>query len=218
MDPLQRCLFTIFSTLVALSCCVYFYQSSKNRSRSCRAPPQAGGALPIIGHMHLLGGQQLTHKTLGAMADKHGPVFSIRLGSNKVLVVSSWEMAKECFTVHDKVFSTRPNTVASRLLTYVSAMFGFAPYGPYWREMRKIATVELLSSNRIDMLEHIRVSEVNTAIRELYNSWIGKGSGESGVCVDMKQWFGDLTHNIAMRMVGGKRYFGPNAEHEDERN
>ncbi|KAK8608669.1 hypothetical protein V6N13_024083 [Hibiscus sabdariffa] len=96
-----------------------------------------------------LGGQQLTHKTLGAMADKHGPVFSIRLGSNKVLVVSSWEMAKECFTVHDKVFSTRPNTVASRLLTYDSAMFGFAPYEPYWREMRKIATVELLSSNRI---------------------------------------------------------------------
>ncbi|KAK8511450.1 hypothetical protein V6N12_038053 [Hibiscus sabdariffa] len=83
------------------------------------------------------------------MADKHGPVFSIRLGSNKVLVVSSWEMAKECFTVHDKVFSTRPNTVASRLLTYDSAMFGFAPYEPYWREMRKIATVELLSSNRI---------------------------------------------------------------------
>ncbi|KAK8481451.1 hypothetical protein V6N13_024084 [Hibiscus sabdariffa] len=53
---------------------------------------------------------------------------------------------------------------------------------------------------------------MKTAIRELYNLWLGKRSGESGVCVDMKQWFGDLTHNIALRMVGGKRYFRPNAD------
>lgn len=33
--------------------------------------------------------------------------------------------------------------------------------------------------------------------------------------MDMKQWFGDLTHNIALRMVGGKRYFGPNADCEE---
>ncbi|GMI94027.1 cytochrome P450, family 82, subfamily C, polypeptide 4 [Hibiscus trionum] len=211
MDPLMQYLFTICCTLTLLSC-IYFYHSSEIRSRSCRAPPQAGGALPIIGHMHLLGGQQLTHKTFGAMADKYGPVFSIRLGSNKALVLNAWEMAKECFTVHDKVFSTRPSITASKLLGYDFAMFAFTPYGPYWREMRKIAILELLSSNRINMLEHIRVSEVKTAVRELYRSWLGRGSGQSGVCVDMKEWFGDLTHNIALRMVGGKRYFGPNAD------
>ncbi|KAE8696185.1 Cytochrome P450 82C2 [Hibiscus syriacus] len=209
MDPLLQGLFTILSTL-ALSCCIYFYQSSNKRS--CRSPPQAGGALPIIGHMHLFGGQQLTHKTLGAMADQYGPVFCIRLGSNKALVLNAWEMAEECFTVHDKVFSTRPNIAASKLLGYDFAMFGFAPYGPYWREMRKIATVELLSNNRIDMLEYIRVSEVKTATRELYRSWLGKGCEGSGVLVDMKRWFEELTHNIALRMVGGKRYFGPDTD------
>ncbi|KAH1082200.1 hypothetical protein J1N35_021961 [Gossypium stocksii] len=57
-------------------------------SRSCSAP-QADGALPIIGHMHLFGGQQLTHKTLGGMADKYEPVFSLRLGSHEVLVLNS---------------------------------------------------------------------------------------------------------------------------------
>ncbi|XVF59523.1 hypothetical protein PTKIN_Ptkin07bG0282800 [Pterospermum kingtungense] len=182
--------------------------------RSCTAP-QAGGALPIIGHMHLLGGQQLTHKTFGAMADKYGPVFSLRLGSHKVVVLNSWEVAKECFTVHDKVFSSRPTVAASKYLGYDFAMFGFAPYGSYWREIRKIAIVELLSNHRIDMLKHIRASEVKTTIRELYKSWLSKGSGETGVLVDMKQWFGDLTYNIAFRMIGGRRYFGPNADCED---
>ncbi|KHG04233.1 Cytochrome P450 protein [Gossypium arboreum] len=124
-------------------------------------------------------------------------------------------MAKECFTVHDKVFSTRPIITASKILGYDFAMFGFAPYGPYWREIRKITTIELLSNHRIDMLKHIRVSEVKSAIRELYKSWLSKGNGGSGVSVDMKQWFGDLTHNIALRMVGGKRYFGPNADCEE---
>ncbi|TYI01607.1 hypothetical protein ES332_A11G213400v1 [Gossypium tomentosum] len=202
MDPLLQCFFSICCTLFALFSCIYFYQSSKKPSRSCSAP-QAGGALPIIGHMHLFGGQQLTHKTLGGMAAKYGPVFSLRLGSHEVLVLNSWEMAKECFTVHDKVFSTRPIITASKILGYDFAMFGFAPYGPYWREIRKITTIELLSNHRIDMLKHIRVSELS------------KGNGGSGVSVDMKQWFGDLTHNIALRMVGGKRYFGPNADCEE---
>ncbi|MBA0729312.1 hypothetical protein Golax_025938 [Gossypium laxum] len=183
MDPI---LFSIFCTLFSLFSFIYLYRSSKKGSRSCSAP-QAGGALPIIGHMHLFGGQQLTHKTLGGMADKYGPVFCIRLGSHDVLVLNSWEMAKECFTVHDKVFSTRPNIAASKLLGYDFAMFGFAPYGSYWREMRKIATIQLLSSNRIDMLKHIRVSEVKTAVRELYKTWLSEG----------------------------KRYFGPNADCEE---
>ncbi|GMI76926.1 cytochrome P450, family 82, subfamily C, polypeptide 2 [Hibiscus trionum] len=214
MDLLLQSLCSIFCTLIALISCLHFYRSSKKPRRSCSAP-KAGGALPIIGHMHLFGGGQLTHKTLGGMADKYGPVFSIRLGSHDALVLSSWEMAKECFTVHDKIFSTRPTIAASKLLGYDYAMFGFSPYGSYWRQMRKIATVELLSNNRIEMLQHIRVSEAQAAMRELYKSWVSKGGGESGVLVDMKQWFGDLTHNIALRMVGGKRYFGENADCEE---
>ncbi|KAL9327700.1 hypothetical protein ACSQ67_002703 [Phaseolus vulgaris] len=50
------------------------------------------------------------------MAEKHGPIFTIKLGSYKVLVLSSWEIAKECFTVHDKAFSTRPCVAASKLM------------------------------------------------------------------------------------------------------
>ncbi|MBA0575400.1 hypothetical protein Golob_027485 [Gossypium lobatum] len=73
-------------------------------------------------------------------------------------------MAKECFTVHDKVFSTRPNIAASKVLGNDFAMFGFNTYGPYWR--------------------------LKSAIRELYKSWLSKGNGESGVSVDMKQWLG----------------------------
>lgn len=217
MDTVQF-LLTLISSFFAMLVCIFFYQLKRpttNKKKTCTAP-EAGGSWPIIGHMHLLGGRQLTHRTLGAMADKYGPVFTIRLGSHRVLVLSGWEMARECFTVHDKVFSTRPSIAASKLLGYDYAMFGFAPYGSYWREMRKIATIELLSNHRLDMLKHILTSEVKTVIKVLYKLWVSKGSAESGVLVDMKQWFGELTHNIALRMVGGKRYFGANADFDED--
>ncbi|XP_015890088.3 cytochrome P450 CYP82D47-like [Ziziphus jujuba] len=218
MDSLPNLLLTVICIVLPLLICFIFYHLNRpnsSKTRKCTAP-QAGDAWPVIGHLHLFGGQQLTHKTLGAMADKYGPVFTVRLGSHQVLVLNSWEIARECFTIHDRAFSNRPSITASKLLGYDYAMFGFAPYGPYWREMRKIATIELLSNHRLDMLKHIRESEVQIMIKELYNMWISKGSAGGRVLVDMKQWFGDLTHNIALRIVGGKRYFGVGADFEEE--
>ncbi|XP_059456444.1 cytochrome P450 CYP82D47-like [Corylus avellana] len=208
MDPVLQFPSAIISTLLALLLlCVFVYQKKKptpHKKTTCSIP-QAGGAWPFIGHLHLLGDQQLTHKTLGAMADKYGPVFTINLGSHKVVVLSCWEMAKECFTVHDKIFSTRPTILASRVLGYENAMFGFAPYGPFWREMRKITTIELLSTHRLDMLKQKRSSQVEAAIRELFELCVGKGCAETGVLVEMKHWFGDLMLNVFLRMVAGKQ-------------
>lgn len=168
--------------------------------------PEAGGAWPIIGHMHLFGGRKLTYKVLGAMADKYGPFFTIKIGSHKTLVVSSWEAARECLTVHGKNFSDKPTTQASRLLGYNNAMFGFAPYGPHSREMRKIVTVQLLSNQRLETFKHLRSSEVKTSINELHK--ICTSSKQSGLVMDMKQWFKDLTHSVNLRMVAGRRFYG----------
>ncbi|KAH6791445.1 cytochrome P450 [Perilla frutescens var. frutescens] len=197
-------LFTILSFF--LFAIYYFYHYQLRNPRNKKRLPRAGGALPIIGHLHLFGGKQLLHKTLAAMAEKHGPVFTVKLGSQENMVVSSWETAKECFTTLDKVFADRPNSTATRLLGYNGAMFGFARYGPYWRQMRKIATLELLSHRRIDMMSHIRASELQASLKQLYNLWA------NGETVDMKQWFGDLTLNTSVRMVGGKRRDGGGRE------
>ncbi|KAF7852272.1 hypothetical protein BT93_L4566 [Corymbia citriodora subsp. variegata] len=155
------------------------------------------------------------HKTLGSMADKYGPIFAIRLGSHRAIVVSSWEVAKECLTVHDKAFADRPMVTATKLMCYGGAMFGFAPYGEYWREMRKIATIELLSNHQLDSLKHIRAFEVKTAIKDLFKAWVEKGRPRSGVLVEMKSWLGDLMLNIMMKVVGGKRYCGSNTDCDD---
>lgn len=206
---------TIVTILVSLLFLWYAYVGKRRNSKSKEAPVPAG-AWPVIGHLHLLGGEnQLLYRTLGAMADQYGPAFNIWLGSRRAFVVSNWEVAKECFTTNDKALASRPTTVASKLMGYNYAVFGFAPYSPFWREMRKIATLELLSNRRLEMLKHVRLSELNMGIRDLYNSCV-QNSSQSRVLVELNRWLEELTLNMVVRMVAGKRYFGVSANCDDD--
>ena len=194
----------------------YYLLVRRSRAGKRRIAPEAAGAWPIIGHLHLLGGSQLPHVTLGTMADKYGPIFTIRLGVHRALVVSSREVAKECFTTNDSAVSGRPKLVAPEHLGYNYAMFAFSPYDAYWREVRKIVNTELLSNRRLELLKDVRASEVETSIKELYKLWAEKKNELGHVLVEMKQWFGDLSMNVILRMVVGKRYFGVGAGGEEE--
>ncbi|PRQ20001.1 putative cytochrome P450 [Rosa chinensis] len=105
---------------------------------------------------------------------------------------------------------------------YNYAMFALALTGPYWREIRKITTLELLSNRRLELLKHIRVSEVSTFLKEMYKTWssranVNKGLNSDQVLVELNQWFGDLTLNMILRMVAGKRYsFATDEEEKKE--
>ncbi|KAL3509884.1 hypothetical protein ACH5RR_029285 [Cinchona calisaya] len=175
-------------------------------------PPEVGGAWPIIGHLHLFGDSKPAHIIFAAMADKYGQAFTVRLGQYRPLLVSSWELIKELYNIQDTVALDRPKSSVAKNLGYDYAMFGFCPYGPYWREIRKLVAVELLSVRRLELLKHIRISETEICIKVLYKLWNKKrnvsSSSKGHVLVEMKQWFEDLTLNVILRMVAGKRYFG----------
>ncbi|KAL2346357.1 hypothetical protein Fmac_000357 [Flemingia macrophylla] len=205
----SRELFTIFLGLLLFLCLL----SSIWRKRSRNEPPEASGAWPLIGHLYLLSRSKAPHVTLGDMADKHGPIFTVRLGVHKTLIVSNSEMAKQCFTVNDKAFANRPKTLAFKVLGYNYSMIAVSPYGSYWRKVRKIATLELLSARGIEMLKDVIESEVKAAVKESYNVWLNnKKSGSENVETEMQKWFGDIILNIIFRAVVGKRFVG-----DDER-
>ncbi|XP_028779091.1 cytochrome P450 CYP82D47-like [Neltuma alba] len=187
-------------------------RSRRNKTTPRKPPPEAGGAWPVIGHLHLLGGPEPPHIALGKMADKYGPIFSLRLGVHPTLIVSSWEIAEECFSVHDRAFAGRPKILAFEILGYNCGMFGTSPYGPYWRHIRKIVTLKVLSNHRLEMLKHVRESEVKSAMKDTYDRWMESKNNEGGgnsqsvsLSCEMKKWFGDITFSVVLRMVAGKR-------------
>ncbi|XP_077216361.1 xanthotoxin 5-hydroxylase CYP82C4-like [Tasmannia lanceolata] len=186
---------------------------ARARSKTKNAPEPAGG-WPVIGHLHLLrGSKQPLFRTFATMADIYGPAFMLRLGTRRALIVSSPELAKECFTTNDKALAARPRSAAGKYMGYNFAMFGAAPYGPYWRQMRRIATVELLSNRRLELLKKVRITEIDLVIKELYGLCVK--NDQNPVKVDMKRWFIDLTFNVAVMMIAGKRYFRYSGECEE---
>ncbi|KAF9600416.1 hypothetical protein IFM89_009331 [Coptis chinensis] len=208
----------------------FWYKSAPSKSSTTNykrrnVAPVAGGAKPILGHLQMLMGGELPHHVLGKLADKYGPAFMIQIGPHPELVVSSWELAKECFTTNDKYFTNRPSNMAMKLLTYDQASVGFAPYGPLWVEMRKVSKSNLLTSQRIQMQNQVRASEVGAFFNELYqlcstsndttctvtDGAIGHEVGQGSVIVEMNKWFEELTLNVVTRMVSGKQNYGTKA-------
>nr|KAJ0214589.1 hypothetical protein LSAT_V11C400205200 [Lactuca sativa] len=104
-------------------------------------------------------GSELPQKVLGAMAEIYGPIFSIKLGVHRALVISSGEIAKDFYTTNDKVFVSRPKSMAVVLMGYNYAMFGLAPYGDYWRQVRKIIMLE------VDMQQWFKNLMLNVIVR-----------------------------------------------------
>ncbi|KAK3417634.1 cytochrome P450 CYP82D47-like [Eucalyptus grandis] len=204
----------IILAILVLSIFVLFKSTSSSKLKT---PPEAPRAWPVIGHLPILAKSKLPHKTLASMADQCGPIFTVRVGTFQALVVSGSEMVKECFTKNDIALSTRPRHVAQKILGYSYAMFPFAPYGPYWREVRKMVTLELLSSRRVkSFLNPIQASEADVAIQELHELWIENKDDSGHVIVDLKQWFAKLTLNVILRIVAGKRYRAADEEKKQQ--
>ncbi|KAG2380939.1 Cytochrome P450 [Vigna angularis] len=194
---------------------VRFIRSPKQRKGT--KVPEPHGALPLIGHLYLLNGRIPYFRTFSAMAEKYGPVFCVKLGCHPTIVVNNREIAKECLTTNDRIFASRPNTSAGRLMGYNNAVFALAPYGNYWREIRKMAVLEILSSHRLEKLKHVRDSETLSLVKNLYSSMTVssaknvKGSTE----VAISNLLEHMTFNIIVRMIAGKRFGGDTSNDED---
>ncbi|KAM0927357.1 hypothetical protein ACQ4PT_002828 [Festuca glaucescens] len=138
----------------------------RRAGRAFRLPPSPW-ALPVLGHLHHLAGN-LPHRALRDIARLHGPLVLLRLGVLPMVVVSSAEAAREVMVTHDVDFATRPFTRTLRLAVAQGANgIIFAPYGDEWRQIRKICTVELLSTRRVHSFRSVREEEAGRLLREV---------------------------------------------------
>ena len=124
---------------------------SSREGRLIKLPP-GPSTLPLLGNLHQLG--PLPHRALRDLARVHGPVMRLRLGRSPAVVLSSAAAAWEALRGHDLDCCTRPVSAGTRRLTYDLKNVAFAPYGAYWREARKLLTLELLSARR-DQVERL---------------------------------------------------------------
>ncbi|KAK4281836.1 hypothetical protein QN277_013284 [Acacia crassicarpa] len=158
--------------------------------------PPSPLALPIIGHLHLLA--PIPHQALRKLSQRHGPIIQLFLGSAPCVVASTPETAAEFLRTHEASFSNRPQNTSVDLLTYGSQDFSFAPYGPYWKFIKKLCMSQLLGARTLDQLLPVRRQETLRFLRVLLNK------AERGEVVDVGGELLTLSNNIVSRMLMGQ--------------
>ncbi|KAJ6919345.1 hypothetical protein NC651_013336 [Populus alba x Populus x berolinensis] len=139
----------------------------KLKKRKLNLPPSPA-KLPIIGNLHQLG--NMPHISLRGLAKKYGPIIFLQLGEIPTVVISSAGLVKEVLKTHDLVISSRPQLFWAKHLFYGCTDIAFAPYGAYWRNVRKICILELLSAKRVHWYSFVREEEVARLIRRIAES------------------------------------------------
>uniref|UniRef100_A0A6P3YSE0 cytochrome P450 81E8-like n=1 Tax=Ziziphus jujuba TaxID=326968 RepID=A0A6P3YSE0_ZIZJJ len=198
-------LYAILSFIIFLFAFKFFTKAKTPYKNLPPGPP----SLPIVGHLYLL--KPPVHRTFHRLSQKYGPIFSLWFGSHRVVVVSSATAVHECFTKNDIVLANRPQLVRGKHVAYNYTTMVAAPYGDHWRNLRRIGSIEIFSASLLNMFLSIRKDEVKRLLFKL-----SQNSVQDFKRVEMKSMLLELTFNIIMRMVAGKRYYGDEVSDEEE--
>ncbi|WMV25696.1 hypothetical protein MTR67_019081 [Solanum verrucosum] len=90
----------------------------------------------------------------------------VRLGLVPTIIASSADAAEKVLKTYDHIFASRPHHEASQYLAYGQKNMAFAKYGVYWRNMRKLCTLHLLSNRKINSFQSMRKQEVQSGEAE----------------------------------------------------
>lgn len=167
-------------------------KSNEKRRNLPPSPPK----LPIIGNLHQLG--NMPHISLCRLAEKFGPIIYLQLGQIPTVVVSSSRMAKEVMKTHDLALSSRPKIFSAKHLFYNCTDMVFSPYGAYWRHIRKICILELLSAKRVQSFSFVREEEVARLVERVAVSSPGT--------TDLSKLIGLYANSVVCRVAFSKDY------------
>ncbi|KAG9132958.1 hypothetical protein Leryth_021850 [Lithospermum erythrorhizon] len=172
----------------------WLLKPSINRNKN---KPPSPRKLTILGNLHQL--SSLAHHSLHALSTKHGPIMLLHFGSYPTLIISSVEGAKEVMKTHDLIFASRPETSLAKRLLYNMKTTSVAPHGEYWRQLKSICVLQLLSNKRVRSFQSIRLEETENLLKSVQESSV-LGS------VDLSEMFASLTNAVVCRAAFGKKY------------
>ncbi|XP_034631698.1 cytochrome P450 2H1-like [Trachemys scripta elegans] len=135
MEPLGAT--TVF--LAVCVSCLLFFSAWRKMSGSGKLPP-GPVAFPIIGNMLQLNVRNLP-QSIHELSTKYGPVFTIYLGSLRVVVLYGQEAVKEALIDQGDEFSGRGKlALADKLIKGAGIIFS---NGERWKQLRRFALTTL---------------------------------------------------------------------------
>ncbi|KAH0981085.1 hypothetical protein GBA52_008262 [Prunus armeniaca] len=168
----------------------------KSQAKGLSKLPPGPKQLPIIGNLHQFIGA-LPHHAVTDLCNKHGPVMKLQLGEVFAVIISSPEAAKEVLKTSEISFAQRPEVYAVEIMSYDHSGIVFAPYNEYWRQLRKISMMELLSTNRVRSFKSIREEEVWNLVEFV--------AASEGHTINLSDKIYTMTNDVVSRAAFGNK-------------
>ncbi|XP_066856500.1 cytochrome P450 2H1-like [Anser cygnoides] len=129
------------TTIILLVCisCLLLFAAWRSISRTEKEPP-GPMALPVIGNMFQLNPWNLP-ESLKELSKKYGPVFTIYLGPQKIVVLYGYEAVKEALIDQADNFSGRGNLPLLKKLFEGTGIV--TSNGETWKQLRRFALTTL---------------------------------------------------------------------------
>ncbi|XP_058730861.1 cytochrome P450 736A117-like [Vicia villosa] len=191
--------FTIFSLLLSFFFIIKYWYYSNNSSATTKNYPPSPPRFPLLGNLHQLG--LFPHRTLQTLSHKYGPLMLLYFGKVPVLVVSSADAARKVMKTHDLVFSDRPQSKNFDILLYGSKDVASCAYGEYWRQIRSLCVLHVLSNRRVQSYRRVREEETSRLM-----DYIKEYSSSASSPLNLSELCSTVTNDIICRVALGKRY------------
>ncbi|KAI7745497.1 hypothetical protein M8C21_028960 [Ambrosia artemisiifolia] len=117
-------------------------------------PPQ----MPIIGNLHQVGDNP--HVSTAKMAKKFGPLISLRLGKQLLVVASSPETAMGILKTQDRHLSSRTVPAAFQQETIIPHSLIWSECNQTWKNLRTLCRTEMFSTKALESQSRIREEKV----------------------------------------------------------
>ncbi|XP_058085878.1 geraniol 8-hydroxylase-like [Magnolia sinica] len=150
-------IYTLLLCISSMWACIHLLLLTRKKSGTAKLPP-GPFPLPIVGNLFQLGNKP--NESLAQLAESHGPLMTLRLGSITTVVVSSANIAKEVLQKHDLAFAGRNVPDAARALHHRESSMVWLPVDQRWRKLRTICNSHIFTTQRLDANQGLRCRKV----------------------------------------------------------
>uniref|UniRef100_A0A0D3HSB7 Cytochrome P450 n=1 Tax=Oryza barthii TaxID=65489 RepID=A0A0D3HSB7_9ORYZ len=169
-------------SLELLLLCSHVFQLLSDARR--RLPP-GPRPLPVIGNLLDVAGE-LPHRSLSRVAERYGPLVTLRLGTTLAVVASSPATAREVLHRHGASITDRGTPDAWRTEGHESnSIFALPTRHHRWRALRRLGAEQLFSPRRVEKQRPLRRDAVRGLLRHVSELAAASGGGGGTAVVDV---------------------------------
>ncbi|XP_042488673.1 ent-kaurene oxidase-like isoform X2 [Macadamia integrifolia] len=154
--------------------------------------------LPLIGNL-LQFQEKPPHETFTKWADVYGPIYSIRTGASRLVVLNSTDVAKEAMVARYSSISTRKLSSALKIITNHKSMVASSDYDEFYKMVKRNIVISLLGANAQKRFRCHR----DTLIENVLNCLLAHVENNPDQAVNFRNIFRDELFGLALKEALG---------------